>query len=149
MELTISELDTTMNPYNINEHFNYWDTNENENQKEEKKDKEKEKRKKVSFKDIMSNINLVVNSQGVLQRIVPKREQESSPELLNNTYYPQQYNQYNQYHQYDQSTFNEEPIVQSVKHSYIYNKYFKDYVDLNTPQSNVRVPKTMEEYRQM
>jgi hypothetical protein len=36
-----------------------------------------------------------------------------------------------------------------VKHSYIFNKYFKDYKDANTPKKEVKVPKTKEEYFQM
>ncbi len=40
-------------------------------------------------------------------------------------------------------------IEPSVKHSYIYNKYFKDYTSQQTERPNVRVPKTIEEYHQM
>ena len=43
----------------------------------------------------------------------------------------------------------QEPLDPSVKHSYIYNKYFKDYQDANAPAPEVKVPKTMEEYKQM
>jgi len=132
MELTFSELDhpSTMNPYN-QFNYNYWES-DNTNS-EDKQDLPREKRKKVSFKDGLSNVNLVVNSQGVLQRIVPALEQPN-----------------NQYQQpINPSIANEEPIDQSIKHSYIYNKYFKHYADPNINEPNVRVPKTMEEYHQM
>jgi hypothetical protein len=36
-----------------------------------------------------------------------------------------------------------------VKHSYIYNKYFKDYQDAYSPVPEVKVPKTREEYLKM
>ena len=36
-----------------------------------------------------------------------------------------------------------------MKHSYIFNKYFKDYKDANVPKKEVKVPKTKEEYFQM
>ena len=49
-----------------------------------------------------------------------------------------------------QPATNDVPIDPSVKHSYIYNKYFKDYQDVTgNNEPVVRVPKTMEEYRQM
>jgi hypothetical protein len=44
---------------------------------------------------------------------------------------------------------NNNGIEPAVKHSYIYNKYFKDYGDPNAGKPAPRVPKTMEEYRRM
>jgi hypothetical protein len=107
-------------------------------------------------------MNLVVNKQGVLQLMVP-----NNPEIhQQNQYQTNQYNQYNQYNSNDfsqQSQYqnvqlaqpnqhnklNQEPLDPSVKHSYIYNKYFKDYSDANTQKQGPRVPKTIEEYHQM
>ena len=81
------------------------------------------KKKKVSFDDILSNMNLTVDSNGVLKHI----GRELTPQYL----HPQQ------------------PLDPSVKNSYIYNKYFKDYQDeyISTPE--IKVPKTMEEYKKM
>jgi hypothetical protein len=42
-----------------------------------------------------------------------------------------------------------QPVDPSVKHSYIFNKYFKDYADVTPPAPEKRVPKTIEEYNQM
>jgi len=164
MDLNIREIDNadTMNPYDTFDYnnfeqensVNYWDNSV--------KQETKEKRKKVSFNDILTNMNLVVNKQGVLQLMVP-----NNPEIhQQNQYQTNQYNQYNQYNSNDfsqQSQYqnvqlaqpnqhnklNQEPLDPSVKHSYIYNKYFKDYSDANTQKQGPRVPKTIEEYHQM
>lgn len=147
MEIKFSELDNSQNPYeqSFNAPEKYWEsynkTNQNQNQPQTKK-------KKVSFDDILTNMNIVVNQSGVLQFMQPQPVQ-------NNEYDPQQYEQpYQEYVAQQvaqrQPQQPQQPLDPSVKHSFIYNKYFKDYKDestLNQPQ--VRVPKTMEEYRQM
>jgi hypothetical protein len=91
-------------------------------------------------------MNLVVNRNGVLQSIVPKQQNE---EYRQNEEY--QYNEpnYQQQIQVRKTQNSEEPLDRSVKHSYIYNKYFKDYKDANLSKPEVRVPKTIEEYRKM
>lgn len=95
------------------------------------------KRKKVSFDDILSNMNLVVNQNGVLQYMEPIQHNNNDD-----------YN-YNQYQQLNQPK-KKEPLDPNVKHSYIFNKYFKDYKDANTSNVPVpRVPQSLEEYRQM
>jgi hypothetical protein len=159
MELNITELDNvnTMNPYDTFDYnnfeqktsANYWDNSA--------KTETKEKRKKVSFNDILSNMNLVVNKQGVLQ-FMSINPQEITQE-----------NEYQQNYQYNPTDFSrpsqsqnaqsipqqqinrpkQEPLDPSVKHSYIYNKYFKDYADPNAQKPGPRVPKTIEEYNQM
>ena len=43
----------------------------------------------------------------------------------------------------------QEPLDPSVKHSYIFNKYFKDYQDAAPPAPEVKTPKTKEEYFRM
>jgi hypothetical protein len=106
MELTFSELDNN-NPY--------WDKTP--------KTTVQPKKKKVSFDDILTNMNLVVNKNGTLEFMSPIQKQYEEPK--------------------------QETIDPSVKHSYIYNKYFKDYQNSNKPDNEVRTPKTMEEYRQM
>jgi len=104
----------------------------------EKIRKVENKRKKVSFDDILSNMNLVVNQNGVLQYMEPI--QHNNNEDYNNT-------QLNQQPYLQQKT---EPLDPNVKHSYIFNKYFKDYKDANTSNIPVpRVPQSLEEYRQM
>jgi hypothetical protein len=163
MELNITELDNvnTMNPYDTFDYnnfeqkdsINYWENSV--------KPETKEKRKKVSFNDILSNMNLVVNKQGVLQFM--GQNQQEIPEK--NEYQ----HQYNQNYQYNPNNFThhsqqqssqfiprqqnikpkEEALEPSVKHSYIYNKYFKDYADPNMKKPTPRVPKTIEEYNQM
>jgi hypothetical protein len=102
------------------------------------------KRKKVSFDDILSNMNLVVNQNGVLQYMEPIQNNY----INNNEEYNYNYN-HNQLNQPQQVSQNQ-PLDPNVKHSYIFNKYFKDYKDANTLSVPVpRVPQSLEEYRQM
>jgi len=150
MELNFSELDNT-NPEK------YWEQTEEKSQ-------QKYKKKKVSFGDILSNMNLVVNDAGVLQFMSSKQQpqdhQHQQPQYPEHK--QQQYQQHNQQHnqqpQYYNNTVekvikkppvNNTPIDPAVKNSYIYNKYFKDYQDVTNDEPVIRVPKTMEEYRQM
>jgi hypothetical protein len=147
MELNMSELD---NNYNSG---NYWDIEQIDNQQ----NKESNIKKKVSFNDILSNMNLVVNKQGVLQMMRPINDtfQNSMYDYNYQTQNQYQQNQYqqNQYQQNQYSTQSipnkNEPIDPSVKHSYIYNKYFKDYNNQNIEKPGPRVPKSIEEYKQM
>lgn len=178
MEIIFSELDQ-QNPY-LNESDNPYLTqssqsqiNKTNNNYWEQPKVENPKRKKVSFDDILTNMNLIVSKDGTLQSMIPKSN------LFNENYgyeqQPQQYTQQPQQYaqQYAQQSIQykpqyahqqphhqpiqykpqyakeQEPLDPSVKHSYIYNKYFKDYRDANTPAPSVRVPKTMEEYKKM
>lgn len=158
MELNITELDNlnTMNPYDTFDYDtfdkqntqNYWETT--------KKNENPEKRKKVSFNDILSNMNLVVNNKGVLQFMSPNHSELEQNNLTpdynqNYQYNPNEFTQQNKYQnqRISQQKQNLDPVEPSVKHSYIYNKYFKDYSDPNVKKPEPRVPKTMEEYRQM
>jgi hypothetical protein len=153
MELNITELNNvnSMNPYSMSNfdinnqnEYNYWETNTN-------KPNEQSKKKKVTFNDILSNMNLVVNKQGVLQYMGMNDESYVQPQ-----YQQQQYQNYfndsnnnNSSNNYQKLQQNSDPIDPNVKHSYIYNKYFKDYADPNTVKNGPRVPKTIEEYYQM
>jgi hypothetical protein len=117
-------------------------------------------------------MNLVVNNQGVLQFMGPIQEEpytQQTPQNNNYSYNSNQINQtnFNQSNINHQISFNQPnninhpnvkqpqqnknltPLDPSVKHSYIYNKYFKDYADTNIEKPTVRVPKTIEEYYQM
>jgi hypothetical protein len=153
MELNLTELDNsnTMNPYetfdvnsyNQNE-LNYWNNDKNNI---------KPKKKKVSFNDILTNMNLVVNKEGILQFMSPTEEQfhnhnqhQSQHQSYNHNQPPQQ--MYKNV-QYQTKNVNQESLEPIVKHSYIYNKYFKDYVDPNKQKTEPRVPKTIEEYYKM
>jgi len=124
MEINFTEIN---NINNENSYDKYWETSNNI------KNEEQVKKKKVSFTDILSNMNLVVDNKGVLKFIQPTRTPQ----------YEEDYKQNNNQTQ-------EKPIVDhSVKHSYIYNKYFKDYATLNNPVPEKKIPKTIEEYNQM
>jgi hypothetical protein len=69
-------------------------------------------------------MNLVVSNDGVLQYMTTNKESNNQ--------------------------INVEPQMDpSVKHSYIYNKYFKDYKDMNVAQQEPRKPKTIEELKQI
>lgn len=136
MNLNMSELDNpnnnyTYDPYSFeNKETNYW----------EKPNELATKKKKVSFDDILSNMNLVVNEKGVLQYMLPAQTMDQN--LVQN---PAQ-----NFVQNPVQVQPPAPIDPSVKHSYIYNKYFKDYHDPNAQSNNApRVPKTMAEYRKM
>ena len=145
MDITFTEYDSNTN-LNNNQDFDYDKYWEN--------DKKPEKKKKVSFNDILSNMNLVVGKNGVLQQIQPQsqyvqeqsqyvqEQQQYIPQHYDYEYLPQQHQQYLPQQQ-------QQPLEPAVKHSYIYNKYFKDYNDNFQPEPQVLVPKTMEEYRQM
>lgn len=137
MELNIKELENinTINPYDKFNHKSYEEDN-SVNYWDQQTTKDNKERKKVSFNDILTNMNLVVNKQGVLQFMVPNKQ---------DNYEQPNYNPNN----FSQSSPNQAPLDQSVKHSYIYNKYFKDYADPNAQQPTIRVPKTIQEYRKM
>ena len=134
---------------NFTEYDNYTDTNlENDYSKYWEQPKT-EKKKKVSFNDILTNMNLVVGKNGVLQQMQqPVTYEQPQPQYLPQQpqYLPQQQQQQYNVKKVEQ---NQAPIDPSVKHSFIFNKYFKDYVDSYKPEPEVLVPKTMEEYRQM
>jgi hypothetical protein len=129
MELKISELENSSNnlfDFDNYQQNTYWET---QPPKEEKK-------KTVTFNDILSNMNLVVNKNGILE---PAYIQTPNNINENNKTNNKQTNNNNQTNNIDNS----------VKHSYIYNKYFKDYVQETSDIPEVKVPKTIEEYRQM
>jgi hypothetical protein len=152
MELNLSELDNvnTMNPYDTFDYNSYEEQN-GENYWEKPKIKENQtKRKKVSFNDILSNMNLVVNNQGVLQFMTAGKEQPLDNYNYNQNEFTQEsYNQSQSNKNLRQSKKIQEPLDPGVKHSYIYNKYFKDYADPNLQKQGPRVPKTIDEYREM
>ena len=145
MELKMSKIDN-MNPYDSFDYKSYEQSGENYWNKQP----DVPKKKKVSFNDILSNMNLVVNKQGVLQYMIPAKEdayEQPTDEYNYNS--PSNYNS-NIHSAFTQtSSKKQEPLNPAVKHSYIYNKYFKDYADQNANTPQARVPKTMAEYQQM
>lgn len=151
MELNLSEINK-INPY---ETFDYKSYEQNEhNYWEKPKVEEKQtKKKKISFNDILSNMNLVVNNKGVLQFMIPNHNEQIQQNYdynPNEFYQPQYQNDSLQKQDHSlQENKNLQPIDNAVKHSYIFNKYFKDYKDPNADRPDPRVPKTIEEYHQM
>ena len=141
MEIHYTEIES-QNPYE-----KYW----------VQKEEELPKKKRVSFNDILSNMNLVVNKAGVLQRmtIAKKDLNEDFYEDLEKDFNQQNQYQQNQYQQnqkpqyYSNEANPQQPLHPAVKNSFLYNKYFKDYNDKVSVEPQERVPKTMEEYRQM
>ena len=131
MEIKYTEydkLDSSRNPSVGNDHV-YWE-----------QDAPKKETKRVSFDNILNGMNLVVDKSGTLKfaRLKPTMEEggTQSAEITKSVIY-------------DNDPPNSKPLTSVLKHSSIYNKYFKDYEDLNTEQPQVRVPKTMEEYKKM
>lgn len=168
----------------MNIHFSEIDTNEQQNLDYNPYDNPEKywnqaprtKKKKVSFDDILSNMNLVVNQKGVLQFMQPVQNEEYYQQQPQMNYqqpqpqYQQPYQEYvaqqlaqrqqqppiqqlpmQTYQQpaMQQSHMQQPPIDPALKNSFLYNKYFKDYKDVTTYEPQIRVPKTMEEYKQM
>ena len=172
MELNFSEIDSKT-PYDSFDYNGYEGlTNNTSNKYWEKNTKPPQttpqtKKKKVSFDDILTNMNLVVNKSGVLQFMSQPQEiqQQTQTQYQEEPQYQQQQPQYQQQQpqyqqqqtQYQQqqtqyqpqTQYQQQPLDPSVKHSYIYNKYFKDYQDANPIIPEVRVPKTKREYLKM
>jgi hypothetical protein len=145
MELNFTEIDDLdKNSYeNLNTKPN--ESNQPKYWEKQQKKLKKKKKKKVTFDDILSNMNLVVNQNGVLQSMAPL-QQYDQPQYYQDQ--PQHYQ--DQQQPYQQIQKNSDPLDPSVKHSYLFNKYFKDYKDANDNfKPQVKVPKTIEEYKQM
>jgi len=157
MDLNFSELDNIDTINTAGEPNNYWEH-------QSKPATAPKKKKKISFDDILSNMNLVVNKTGVLQSmaLVNNTQNEEYPQQQypqqqhQQQQYPQQQHQQQQYYQeYNDQPSNktivkkQEPLDPSLKHSYIFNKYFKDYQDAAPPAPEVKTPKTKEEYFRM
>lgn len=112
MDLNFQEIDGKSIDFN---NQNYWDNTANE----------APKKKKFGYDDILNNMNLGVDQNGVLKFMTHKKE------------YPQQYPQ-------------QVPLESEVKNSYIFNKYFKDYKNGDAvPIVEPLRPRTIEELKQM
>ena len=169
MDFNLSELDNanTKNPYE-NFDYNYYQQNSGNYWESLNKNTDtKPKKKKVSFNDILNNMSLSVNKAGVLQFIAPKEQHEENIYEPLNQHDNQQSYQNQNYYNNNVNNINinninnfqqikkhnpikdNAPIDPAVKHSPIYNKYFKDYQTKFNEEPVIRVPKTMEEYKQM
>ena len=162
MELNFTEL-ANLHGKNVNNNYDYLINNNSEKYWEQttEHNKEQTKRKKVTFGDILDNMNLSVNKSGVLQFIAPKAQAQAQYEenIYQESHQTHNYyannnsnnsnNSNNNFQQIKKQNPNDAPIDPSVKHSFIYNKYFKDYQSKVYEEPVVRVPKTMEEYKQM
>jgi hypothetical protein len=112
------------------------------------------KKKKVTFDDILSNMNLVVNPKGVLQFMQPAAAAGSTYSAAAEEPYGYGYgdgNGGNRYGYNRASSSQQSSVPPAVKHSYIYNKYFTNYQDpaMMDAVPQYRTPQTKEEYRQM
>jgi hypothetical protein len=144
MEINYSEFSNE----NVNNSYNNFDyqtyqtqTNINPDNYWENKIQNNEKpKKKVTFDDILSNMNIVVNKTGVLQYMTQQNHNNNNNQNYN----------YNQVQNYNQNYNNNQvPLDPSIKQSPIYNKYFKNYQDGYTEIKEVKIPKTKQEYIQM
>jgi len=148
MDIKFSELDNNENP-----NFDY-DAQLNTPEKYWGNQPAPSKRKKVSFDDILSNMNIVVNQKGVLQFMQPVQNEEYLEQQPYQEYVAQQLAQRPQQQGQQQQGQQQQgqqgaTIDPALKNSFLYNKYFKDYKDATTYEPEIRVPKTMEEYKQM
>lgn len=91
------------------------------------------KTKKMTYDDILSSLNLVVSSDGVLQYMNVKSDK------MNNLVEDKQA---------IKKVVTNDKIDPYVKNSFIYNKYFKDYKDELVNEAP-RIPLTQEEYKKM
>ena len=157
MEFTFSELDNinSQTPYEQNNYNTDFQGNVNDSEKywqQSNTQVEKKTKKRISFNDILTNMNLVVNKKGVLQSMQCSNDYQEPEEEQKQ--YSQQQKQYSQqqkqYPQQQKQYPQQQPIDPSVKHSFIYNKYFKDYVDANVNSvPEKKIPHTIEEYNKM
>jgi len=138
-ETEIKQSHETFDNENEINYEKYW-----ENNSQIKEKPQSSKKKKVTFDDILTNMNLVVNKSGVLQFMAPNQDQTVVPQ----NQYPVQKNQYPVQNP-RLVEIKKDRIEPAVKHSYIYNKYFKDYQDANPSVPEIKVPKTKEEYLKM
>lgn len=145
MELNISEIENNANtnkPRFDTEMYEknpekYWEINTNSNSNINTNNTIEKPTKKVTFTNILNHMNLVVDKNGILQKA------SFNASTIEN----EQHNEHIDITRQLQS--NTQPIDFNTKHSYIYNKYFKDYVNQNEVKPEVRVPKTIEEYKKM
>lgn len=131
MELKFEELEGQEGQENKINYANYW-SNDN-SVKNEKIDKPK-----ISYDDILSSLNMVVNN-GVLQFAKPINQPQQSNK--------QEAKQEQKKRVTINAPNNQQP--QKPQYSYITNKYFKDYYQQQSVIEEPEVPMTKEEYKKM
>ena len=95
-------------------------------------DENKSLKKAFTYDDILSSMNLVVSANGVLQYMNTKTHESD----VSQSEFPPKKSIHNN-------------IDPQLKHSYIYNKYYKNYKDPTSQEQDIiRIPRTKEEYRQ-
>jgi hypothetical protein len=158
MEINFSEINN-INTQKLGQRYNdnKFDSNNSEKYwaSENIKKEDQVKKKKVSFTDILSNMNLVVDKNGILKSMSIRPQNKEDCYEQQQYGQKQQQQQQQQYGQKQQQQYvqkqqqEQQQIDPTVKHSYIYNKYFKDYASANAPPPEKKIPKTIEEYNQM
>jgi len=141
MEVTFAEInnDSGNNVDKTHNSENYLEVKKGKNGYWENNGVEVKKKKKVTYDDILTSLNLVVAPNGVLQYMNAK---------------PNTFSDDNNQQQYAPQSILKNPVKQEqiqpqVKHSYIYNKYFKSYKDANVTVEEPRKPMTRGEYQKM
>jgi len=128
MELKLEELEGPENQENKIDYMNYWSNDSSIKN-------EKSTKPKMSYDDILSSLNMVVNN-GVLQFASQPSQSDKS-----------QQSQVKQ-EQKKRVTINA-PSNQAPQYNYITNKYFKDYRDPQSMVEEKEIPLTKEEYKKM
>jgi hypothetical protein len=123
MELNFNEL-------NNNNNNSYWNNTNNEL-----------KKSKITYDDILSSLNLVVNKNGVLQYMTPKNNTEE----IQTQYQTYEHN----FLQKKEEKIKISKIEPELKHSAIYNKYFKNYKEEPSYNNLETKPLTVAEYNKM
>ena len=150
MELKFTEIDDfdnnnnnfDVNSYNLSQSGivntnNYWEKSK------EIKQEIKSKKKRVTYDDIFTSLNLAVSPNGVLQYMTVNPNNDDH--FLQSQYKPQEVQNRN----ISNPLQNHKPLEPQVKNSYIFNKYFKDYKDINIQIEEPKRPQTIEEYNKM
>lgn len=155
MELKFTEMydnEDSNNSNNVdNTSTNYWENNYNNRSTTTTTSKNK-----VTYDDILSSLNLVVSPNGVLQYMrvnknnLPCNNSSSSCSSSTSSSCSSS-NNLKSKNSSNSKSVHVQPnasIEPQLKHSYIYNKFFKDYKD-NTIVEEPRQPMTREEYKKM
>jgi hypothetical protein len=143
MEVSFTEINNVAggNNGNVtnNNNVNYLEVKKENNSYWENNVVEVKKKKKVTYDDILTSLNLVVAPNGVLQYMNAKpntgNDINNQPQVM-----PQSILK---------NSVKQEQIQPQVKHSYIYNKYFKSYKDTTVVEEEPIKPMTREEYQKM
>ena len=168
MELNFTELDDlNNNNLNVNNYNTQLSSDGNTNSYWEKPKDVVPRKKRVTYDDILSSLNLVVNPNGVLQYMTIKpnadvffqnqgetqqySQQQHSQQQHSQQQHSQQPQQPRQQSQQQSKPLqNAKPLEPQLKNSYIFNKYFKDYKDANNIQiEEPKRPQTIQEHNRM